>query len=276
LIQTLGWIGGPEAEAVLADQLGVTAEPAEVAAMADALDGLAPGFYREAVLEAVQETLTLVAHGAKALSPGPGEAAGEQAGYGKTDAAPLFELLQSYPQEEMAAELERLAPSFGQYAPVAMGGLADGLGVPVLERMAAGKLEKPEGQLAMRMLAQMAPEEPAAQAALLERVRAGDIPEAFWPMLADVVAGDHQLQITRPEEDGTRSGSRLKQNPYSTYTLSGRHVQRLYSVHRSATLSVAEVNRRMDLIDRLYRETSDPAAVQALQQAEALLTGRGR
>jgi hypothetical protein len=274
LIETLGWIGGPEAEAVLAEQLGMTAEPAEVAAVADILDALAPGLYGEAVLEAVQETLTLVSRGPAGMS----SEAADPASFGKTDAAPLFELLQTYPQEQVATELERLSATFGQYAPVSLGKLPDGQGVPALERMVgrSGALEEPEGQLAMRMLAQMAPEEPAAQAVLLERVRAGDIPESFWPMLADVVAGDHQLQIAHPEHDGTEIGSRLKQNTYSTYTVSGRHVQRLYSVHRSATLSSSEFHRRMDLIDRLYRETADPAALQALQKAEALLMGRNR
>lgn len=271
-IETLGLIGGPEAETVLANELSVTAMPAEVALLADILDDMAPGYYQEPILGAVRETLAIVAAG-----PVSGAEAEQSLSPKAMDTAPLFEILPTYADAKTAAELERLTARFGQYAPLALGNLPQGQGVAPLARMVSSPnaLDRTDGQLAMRMLAQVAADQPAAREVLLDKVDAGEIPASFWPMVAEVIAGDHQLQITNPERQAEPFGSTSRTNPYSTYTVNGRRYQRIYSVHRSATLSADEAARRLDLLSSLRDQTSDPVALAALNNGESLLLGGG-
>jgi hypothetical protein len=258
-------IDGPEAEAVLVDQLKTTAEPFEVEVLADMLEERSPGYYREPVIQAVRETLRMIARGPSS----------EQDAFSSetTDAAPLFNVLQKYPDEKSVAELERMTSTWEQYAPLSLGNLPDGQGIPYLVRMVRSPtaLEGSRGKLAMRILARDAADDFEARDALIEKVRADEIPASFWPLLAETIAGDHQLQIENPENEEASIGSTKRENPYSTYTVSGRRFQKIYSVHRSAVLTQGEAIRRLDLIDKLYEEVSDPAAQNALTQAASLL-----
>jgi hypothetical protein len=272
IFDVLAAIGSPEAEAVLAEQLQMTGEPTEVAALADILDDLAPGLYRDTALRAARETLAFISKAPPADDDMPPPV--------QVDGAPLFQVLQTYPDESTAAELERLSGDWGQYAVLSLGHLPDEQGTPGLIRMiqSPSALNQRSGQLAMRVLAQSAVENPTARNALLDKALEEEIPDDFWPLLAEVVAGDHQLQMEPPRlDDPTQPvGSTSKETVYATQTVSGRYVQKLYSVHYSGVLSATQVDRRLELLEQLADETDNPAALGAIHRAESLLLSPAR
>jgi len=265
LLDVLAGIGGPEAEEVMHDELRRTRTPAEIAAMADYLDEMAPGYYRDEALVAAREVLKLARDG---------QLGGDVGG--------LFRVLETYGDAEAVAELEdNIDERWGQYSIVALGGVADGAGVPVLMDMVenaafSDSKTSPYSDrdlLALQTLTQAAPIDFGASGTLVDKAREGAIPADFWPTLASVLAGDDQLQIRRPDIDRTAvtpfSTSSAKRYPYNAHRI-GPYT--LYSVHRSAQLTDDEVMARLELVSQLLEATDDPAAKDVLERSKKMLT----
>jgi hypothetical protein len=259
----LGKIGGSDAERVLQEQLGETGEPAEIGALARTLDRLAPGKYREPILHATQELLTQISN----------DSPSSEAEHIKVDTGPLFTVLQEYGDETVAAELEKAPPWLQQYATVTLANLAGGEGIPYLARMSSNPttLQSEGGQLALQMLTQVAVDNIEAEEALFDSVRDDHIPASIWPRLAEVLAGNSQVQLQKPDEQTLALLGSTGKNPYSTHTIVNRQTQILYNVHASAILTTQEIDHRLALIDRLTEETANPAAIQALEKARSSL-----
>ncbi len=90
MFDALTQIGGPEAEAALAGVLQTAADPREIALLAQDLDKLEPGQYRQTAVDAAQQTLAM-ASGHKLDA---------------SDVAPLFEVLQKYGGPGVVPELQ--------------------------------------------------------------------------------------------------------------------------------------------------------------------------
>jgi hypothetical protein len=112
----------------------------------------------------------------------------------------------------------------------------------------------------------MATEYPDAGAALLEQARRNQIPDSAWRKIAAGLSGD-QYQIGMPPELGA-----LNPAPpgLKTYHIEAGN-QNFYSLPLNANLTSDQISQRLALIDQLLASASSPAAVEALQNARALL-----
>lgn len=250
LIDALAQIGGPDAQTALAAVLQTTADPHEIALLAQGLDKLDPGRYRQEALAAAREALAMSAEGKLP----------------DRDVAPLFELLQRYGDATTVPELEQDAKRWGFYSMVVLAQLPDGAGVPSLLQIATGpKWSSGARDAAWQMVAQVASEFPDARAALLEQARQNKLSAFNWASMATLLGGD-QIHFRNSAFDplpGTRESS-------STVS-SG---QSLYAAPAAAGLTVERMNQQMALIEELMGATSDPVAQRALQQARALALRR--
>ena len=149
-----------------------------------------------------------------------------------------------------------------------LAGLPDGQGIPALVEQA----QNPTGgsrMFALQLLAQDAAQYPDAAAPLIEQARSGQIPERTWSRIAMGLAGD-QYQIGMPPELSAL-GSTLP--GLKTYHIESGN-QNFYSLPLNANLPSDQISQRLALIDQLLASASSPAAVEALQNARALLGKR--
>jgi len=257
LIDLLKQVGGLEAEQALVEQLYAKVSVAELKAIADALESLAPEFYSESILEVAREWLTLFS--AKDVPD-----AGRQSG-------PLFQVLQNYGDRELAATLYEVPYWLRDYALLALAKLPDGQGISGLELMVRRDLRAARDSRSLHLLAQAAAFEPQAEAALLALAGSGQIPDAQWPLIADILIGDSQLQIEDPRRSAASTGSLLGEAAYATHTIVDRQVQVIYSVNYSAVLPAEQAAARVDLVSRLMEAVGNPAATHALWEARNTL-----
>jgi len=253
-IEALAHVGGPVSTAVMNEALELTASPREVALLARGLEEAAPGQYREQALAAVRESLAMAAE--KQL--------------GGLDVAPLFEVLQTYGGPEVAADLERAAGQWGQYATLALAELPDGAGVPSLLRMAtvapdrrphAARLQ------ALQVAAQLASSNDVVRAALVEQARENRIAPYLWPYLARPLSGEQAglqnavLQARPAATDDTRTG---------TVHIAGTN-QNLVWARAGEGMTAEQITRQAALIAELRAATTNPDGRRVLDQAKALL-----
>ena len=249
LFDSLRQIGGAEAESVLLTVLRTTADPVEVSLLARTLDAQAPGQYRSEVLNATRETLDQIIAGQ--LSVG--------------DVGPLFQVLQSYGDASVLADLQRTQPRWANYATMALAGLPDGQGIPALVQLAQG----PTGdRFALQMLAQVAGTNPDAGVALVEQARLNQIPDRAWPQIATGLAGD-QYQLQRPIADPSSPNQLIPGS--KSYHIPANN-QNFFSAPITADLPADEIARRQELIGQLLALARGSVASQALQNARAQLS----
>src|SRR5438094_4370529 len=147
MFDALVQIGGAEGVAGTLQVLQNTADPREIAALAQNLEKLAPGEHRQEAIEAAREALAMAASGKL-------EGA---------DVAPLFEVLHSYGDTSVLTDLMQAAKQWNYYSAIALAQLPDGAGIPSLIEMAQGKSG---GSLnALEMLTQLSAQYPEARAA---------------------------------------------------------------------------------------------------------------
>src|SRR5437667_1988860 len=159
----LAQIGGAEAVAALAGTLPTTADPPEIAPVAQYLEQLDPPAHRQEALDAARQTLAMAAD---AKLPG-------------RDVAPLFEVFQNYGDAKIVADLQKAAGQWNYYATVALARLPEGAGVPALINMAQS-LTGPRLN-AIEILTQVSDQYPEARAALLEMARSNRLSSSQWP-----------------------------------------------------------------------------------------------
>ncbi len=248
LLDTLSRIGGPEAVDALANALRSTAEPSEIQAIARYLETLAPGEFRQEVVSAARETLDRTLRGQLHVD----------------DAGPLFEVLQTRGDEAVVGDLLEAMPRWNYYSTIALAGLAESQGIPWLaERVQASLGTSNADLLGLQMLAQAAGRSPDAASALFEQARQNQIPDGAWSKIADGLAGD-QYQMGRPPA-GTAASPGIR-----TYHIASGN-QNFHSVPFNSRADAGETTLRRAVVEELLRITQSPAAVQALQQARAVL-----
>lgn len=248
LFDILAQIGGPEAQALLMQTLRSTADPSEIAALARILEQQAPGQYRQDALNAARETLDQIANGRSNADP-----------------APLFQLFKNYGDSGIAADLAARAGQWPYYSVMALASLPDGQGISLL----AQQLNNPDPAFAeartfaLRMLAQLAAQNPAAASSLAEYARANQISDRNWRQVVAGLAGD-QYQFGT---DSAAASATPATPGYKTYHIEKGN-QNFYSL---PIVPDALVAQRIAIIDQLLATTSNSAAVQQLQQARATL-----
>ncbi len=176
LFDALKQIGGPEAQAAMVQTLQTTAVPSELLELAKNLEQLAPGQYREQILNATRETLSM--------------ASANQLGT-NMELGPAFRVLQALGNANTIDDAARNDPA-KFYDAVAMANLPDGQGLPSLIQMA----EKPGGSqtVATEMIAQLASQNPQALETLTQMAQNGQIQNSVWVKLAPILGGN-QYQI---------------------------------------------------------------------------------
>jgi hypothetical protein len=252
MFDALQQIGGPEAVSVMTSVLGTTADPKEIAILARNLAQQDPEQYRGEVLAAVHEALQMAAN--KNLEG--------------SDVGPLFEVLQKYGGPSAVADLEQAAGTWKYYATIALAQLPDGTGVPSLIRMAQDP-SLGTRTTAMEMLAQIATQYPQAKQALLDQIRANGIPPNMWPYLTGPLAGD-QFQV----QDSVDNNTKILNSPNLKTTHVAIGNQNFISAPPPDGMTADQINQQMALIDELLGATSNPAAINALQQSKQLLIQR--
>jgi hypothetical protein len=281
LFDLLGEIGGREAIDIALAQLRVTADPLEIAILAQKLEALAPGSYDPELLKAASEALQWAASAPRDERP---------------DVGPLFELLQAYGGPEVVRDVAQGTSEWWEYSLMALAGLPEGEGVPVLIAEAYNPTVPLEhkSNLPIQMLAQAATQSPEAGDALVDLARSGGIPDSAWDAIGGTLAGEHlqfplqffeatELEgIEAAELDGTEatalegdsvggSGAQapdLLKHYYIEY-LNMSYDQRLASLNWSDE----QIDQQLALIDELLDATSSPAALSALEEAEQSLRG---
>ena len=247
-------IGGPEAIALLDQTLGETKAPREIAALAWNLDSMAEGQYREKVLSA--------ARGALAQYP-PNASQG-------VDVAPLFEVFQKYGDASLVPELEQATGRWKYYATSALANLPNSAGVPALVRMADPAASSGDRLAALQALTGLAAQNADARMLIISQVGGKQIPANFWPYLCSPLAGEQTYPVdgVLTQYPNIQSWSDIK----STKIVSGN--QNFYTLPGEAVQTAEGISQQLTLLDQLLTIGSDPAALQALQQARDRLNQR--
>jgi len=252
LFDALAQIGGAEAVSALAGVLQTTADPREVALLAQSLEKLDPAQHRQEALDAARQTLAMADEGRLP----------------DRDVAPLFEVLQNYGDASVAADLKNAAGQWNYYAAVALAQLPDGVGISSLIEMAQS-MTGPSLN-ALEMLAELSGQYPEANAALLEMARSNKISPNQWPYLTPLLAGD-QYHYQGSVLDASMPAGTVRQMR-SGHVLFGN--QRFYTAPAPNGLTPERINQQTGLIEELLAATTEPGAVQALEQAKGLLAQR--
>ena len=252
LIGTLAQMGSPEALNALTTVLQTTADPREIALLAQDLEQLAPGQHRPDVLEAVRQTLQLAtAH--KLEMP---------------DAAPLFEVLQRYGGSDVVEDLVRASGQWNYYATIALAQLPDDAGIPSLVQLAQGNNTSASlREAAEQMLAQVSDRSTEARTALLAQARLNQVSKFTWQMIGSSLAGDQVGLLNSAFEDhqGLAQIAGLR-------TVATSDNQRFFAV--PINLTPDQATQRVSFIDELLASTSDPAVAEILQRSKDLLRNR--
>lgn len=261
LFDVLRRIGSVEAESIWFDVLQETNQPLEIATLGRYLEEQSPGAYRKDILKAAQNTFLLVSDD----------------GINGMDTGPIFQVFQDYGDRSLLTDLEQASLlRWGNYASVAMANLPDGIGIPSLRRIVH---DTPSGNLsarfALEMLAHHA-EHPGAQATLIDGVRENQIPDYLWHEFAQIISGAYQIQMENPHkntinksnyEGNLRVTSVRKMTSFGSGGGQVLYGLRLSSVNLSPELAA----QRLDFVAKLLDETSNPTAIQALEEAYEML-----
>ena len=252
MLEALAQIGGPEGVAALSGVLQTTADPREIALLAQELERLEPQQHQAEVLSAARQALELAGtHKQETADP-----------------APLFEVFQKYGGANIASELVKSAAQWNYYATIALAQLPDGSGIPSLIQIAQDpKSAGPTREAALQMLAQVSDQSPEARAALVDQARQTGISLFALRMIAPVVAGDHVGYINSAFEhpDGLPQVGGVR-------TTSTSDNQNFFAM--PSNLNSEQIGQRAALLNELLAATTEPAAKELLQQLKDALSAR--
>ncbi len=251
MFDALVQIGGSEAVTGTLQILQTTADPREIALLAQNLEKLAPEVYRQEAIRAAREALAMAT----------------ESKLEGTDVAPLFEVLHKFGDASVVSDLEKDSKQWNYYSTMALAQLPDGTGIPALIQIARSGAGASGN--ALEMLTQVSLEYPEAHMALLDMARADKIPQNLWPYLIPLLAGDRYHYQDTPFET-LPNGKRNVAN--SAYVVFGN--QHFYTAPDVSQLTAEEIDQRMALIDELQAVSAEPAVLQALQRARDLLRRR--
>ncbi|MBP1703693.1 MAG: hypothetical protein H6Q38_2800 [Chloroflexi bacterium] len=272
LLDVVRRIGGPEAESILVEQLQFTGEPREINRLAKYLDEVAPGAHRDIAVQAARETLG----GALENQLWP------------EDVSLLFQVLTTYGDETVVADLEDNLNHWGYYSILGLAAVPEGKGIPSLITMVK---ERPEmttdtkavqstdvyadkSLFALQILAQVAIKDLDAHATLVEQAGLNRIPDSLWPKIGLVLAGQYQFQNEKPDDNEvlkmvSTSSTQVRARPH----VIGKNGQVIYIENRYGLkkLPADEIEIRFALIDELLSVSRSIAADRALNHARSIL-----
>jgi len=252
MFDALAQIGGPQAVAAMSTTLQTTADPREIALLAQDLESLEPQQHNDEVLNAARQALALASSHK----------------YETADPAPLFEVFEKYGGAAMASELVKSAGEWNYYATMALAQLPEGAGIPGLVQIAEDpKAAGATREAALQMLAQASDKSPEARAALVAQARQNAISEFAWSILAPMLGGNQVGFVNSAFEhpDGLPHLGGLR-------TTSTSDNQNFFSV--PGNLNSEQVGQRITLMNDLLAVTSNPAAKELLQQWKDSLSVR--
>ncbi|PWU19240.1 MAG: hypothetical protein C5B50_07020 [Verrucomicrobia bacterium] len=255
MIDALGQIGGQSSVDTMTELLGSTADPREIALLAQNLDKLQPGIYQAAALDAARQTLAMAAQG----------------NLPSRDVAPLFELIQRYGGASAVSDLLQNAGQWNYYAMMTLGQLPDGAGISALTQVASGQAGAGSGAkiAALQMVAQAASQSDEARTFLVEQARQGAFSAYLWAALMPILAGDQMTFQNSAFEDPL---AKVPSNELRMAHLSIGNQN--YLTAPLGVMTADQAQRQMALIQALSDVTSDPEGRSALQQAKNLLQQR--
>ena len=252
MFDALAQIGGPGAVGAMTTTLQTTADPREIALLAQDLDSLEPQQHHDEVLNAARQALELASSHK----------------HDTADPAPLFEVFEKYGGATMASELVKSAGQWNYYATMALAQLPEGAGIPGLVQIAEDpKATGATREAALQMLAQASDNSPEARAALVAQARQNVISEFAWRILAPMLGGNQigfvNSAFEHPEGLPQLGGLR---------TTSTSDNQNFFTV--PGNLNTKQVGQRMALMNELLAATSNPEAKELLQQWKDSLSAR--
>lgn len=256
LFHVLAQIGGPEAVATSLQTLRETAEPREVALLAQCLEKMEPEQHRSEALAAARASLSMAASGKMP----------------DKDVAPLFEVLQKYGDANATVEMEQAAGHWNYYAMIALAQLPEGAGIPSLIRIVQGQDGVGSGlrNPALEMLAMAASTSDQAKAALLDEVRHNKLTPYNWATLGPIWSGEQVGFLN----------SAFEESPVSSNVTAVRISridngnQAIYRAPMADQMTPERIRQQLAFVDELLAATKDPAAIQSLQQSKAQLDKR--
>jgi hypothetical protein len=235
LIDALKQIGGPEAQALMRDTLQTTTSAAELLTLAQNLDQLVPGMYRNDILNAANQVLKLAAE----------NKLGENVELG-----PALRILNTYGTADMAdAPPSHVSAKLGDAAALAR--LADAGGLDALIQVAGNSKSDPsERAVASLMIAQLAGQNDKALESLIRMAGNEEISNSTWQQIAPILGGNQY-----------EPGAATPNSPN-------------YSIVNVAS-TPEQINQRISMIDYFLNVVSaDSAAAAALRQQRGMLAGK--
>jgi hypothetical protein len=257
MIDALMQIGSSQAIGALDSVLQHTEGPQEIAMVTQYLEKNEPGLFLQHAFDAAQRVLGNVASGSLP----------------SMDVAPLFQVFQQYEYGNAytVPVLKDSASQWNRYATIALAQLPNGAGIPALVQIATGQ----EGgsvdarTAALQALSGMASQSSNARDALLDLARQNRLSSYDWSSLVPFLAGNQvafQGSVLGNPVAGI-SPTDLR----STYISASRQS---FWVAPLGAMNDNQIVQQSAFIDQILAVTSDPAAIQALQQARALLDNR--
>jgi len=252
LFGALAQIGGPEAVNTMTEVLQSSADPREIALLAQDLEKLEPGQHRQEVLDAARQTLEMASSHQLEIS----------------DAAPLFEVLQKFGGPAVVTDLERATGQWNYYGTISLAQLPADAGIPTLVQLAQDpKTSSSVRDASLQMLAQVSDRSPEARATLLALSRMNQMSLFTWQMVASALAGDQVGLLNSAFEDRQ---ALAQINGLRTVATSDN--QNFFAL--PGALTPEQATQRIALIDDLLSGTSDPAVRELLQQSRTMLSNR--
>ena len=236
----------------MTDVLQASADPREIALLAQDLEHLEPGQHRQEVLDAARQTLEMAS--AQRLE--------------MPDAAPLFEVLQKFGGPAVVTDLERAASQWNYYGTISLAQLPDNAGVPALVELAQDpKTSSNVRDATLQMLAQVSDRSPDARATLLALGRMNQWSLFTWQTVASSLTGDQVGLLNSAFEDHQAlvgiSGLR---------TVSTSDNQNFFAF--PSILTPDQATQRLSFIDDLLSAIGDPAVREVLQRSRTVLMNR--
>lgn len=237
----------------LAHVLQTTLDPREIASVAGMLEDRAPEQFRNAVVDAARGAL---AHLAGKKIEG-------------VDVAPLFELLQKFGGPDVVNDLTAAAKTWGYYAPLAIANLPPEFATPALVSLAEDRnfAASGGGAMAMRLLAERAFTDPAAQEALLRLAEQGKIPTSAYLGISQALAGHVAHYGSGLVPGAAPPPPTLGQQHHRFHIATGN--QQYESRYQPPPPE--QLAQRLELIDKLLKLQQSPIAANALNNARRVI-----
>jgi hypothetical protein len=257
MIDALTQIGTPQAIGALDSVLQTSEGPQEIATVIQYLEKTDPGMFLQHAFDAAQRVLGNVANGSVA----------------KVDVGALFQVLLQYEYGNAytVSVLKDNASQWNRYATIALAQLPDGAGVPALIQIATSQEGSSAGarSAALQALSGMASQSAIAQEALLGLARQNSLSADDWVGLIPFLAGNQNLFKASVLENPVAGIS--PNDLRGTYI--GSNCQNYWTAPLGA-LTVSQISQQSAFLDQMLNVTTNPAGIQALQQARAMLDNR--